>query len=80
MPLLGLHSGGEGDGRLHDELTLGSSLPRPVWRQPSAAAAIVVVVGAVFVVVVLVVGVGSAESFGAEGPLQPRRRRRPLPH
>lgn len=51
---------GEGGRRLHDELSLGPSLPRSVGGQPSAGAPIiaVVVVGGIFVVIVLVICVG----------------------
>lgn len=74
--------GGEGGRRLHDELSLGTPLSRPVRGQPSAGAAIVavVIVGRIFIVVVLVVGVGASQAFSTKGSLQTRCRGRPLPH
>lgn len=73
---------GERDRCFHDELPLGAPLPRPIRREAAACAAIVavVVIGIVSVVVVLLLAVGTAQALGAEGSLQPRRRRRALPH
>lgn len=71
---------GEGDGCLHNKLPLGSSLSRPVGGKTTGTAIVAIAVVVDGCVLIVVVAVGAPKTFGAEGPLEPCRRRRPLPH